>query len=174
MIQSRCEVCVKGDHEEYCAASYPLDGFAAQAAEKVEWTRARLSPAGQAWLAGLPYRLDLGDFTVVHASLDAPERWEYGFDRLAAARHFPHQTASLCFSGHTHVPVAFQLKHGVVRGGTYARFTLEPGVKYLVNVGSVGQPRDGRADATYVVYDASRRTVELRRVAGVHLIRTEG
>lgn len=164
LVRSQCKVSVKGNHDEYCAASYPLEHFNARAAEMVEWTRGELSAADRVWLRELPYRLDIDDFTIVHASLDAPERWEYVFDKAAAARHFTHQTTPLCFSGHTHVPIAFQLKKGDVRGGTYTKFTIKPDIKYLVNVGSVGQPRDGHAGAAYVVYDTSNRTVELRRV----------
>jgi len=116
------------------------------------------------WLADLPFSADLEGFTIVHASLASPERWTYVFDKLAAAENFTRQSLPLCFNGHTHIPLAFQCRNGVVKGGTYTQFTVDPGIRYLVNVGSVGQPRDGRTDATYAVYDATTRTVELRRV----------
>jgi diadenosine tetraphosphatase ApaH/serine/threonine PP2A family protein phosphatase len=164
LVRTHCEGCVKGNHDEYCSTSYPLSDFNSRAAEVIEWTRGELSSADQSWLRALPYILDVDDFSIVHASLNAPERWEYIFDRLAAATHFTRQDSQVCFNGHTHVPVAFQCEGGKVRGGTFKTFSIEPGIRYLVNVGSVGQPRDGRPDAAYVVYDLSVRTVELRRV----------
>ena len=60
-------------------------------------------------------------------------------------------------------PLAF-IRDSVVRGGTYSKFHIEPGRKYFINVGSVGQPRDGNPKAGYVVYDMHDNTVELRRL----------
>jgi predicted phosphodiesterase len=100
---------------------------------------------------------------MVHATLDGPQRWGYVFDKLAAAASFTYQNTSVCFFGHTHVPVAF-IRDSVVRGGTYSKFKVEPGKKYFVNVGAVGQPRDGNSKAAYVVYDLEESTIELRRL----------
>ena len=100
---------------------------------------------------------------MVHATLDGPQRWGYVFDKLAAAASFTYQNTALCFFGHTHVPVAF-VRDSVVRGGTYSKFKIEPGKKYFVNVGAVGQPRDNNPKAAYVVYDADEATIELRRL----------
>ena len=82
---------------------------------------------------------------------------------MAAAASFTYQNTSVCFFGHTHVPVAFIRDTGV-RGGTYSKFRVEPGKKYFVNVGSVGQPRDGNPKAAYVIYDLPQQTIELRRL----------
>jgi diadenosine tetraphosphatase ApaH/serine/threonine PP2A family protein phosphatase len=105
----------------------------------------------------------VGNFTIVHATLDAPQRWGYVFDKLAAAASFPYQNTQICFFGHTHVPVAF-MRDTVVRGGTYSKFKIDPAKKYFVNVGAVGQPRDNNPKAAYVVYDADAGTIELRRL----------
>lgn len=164
LVRTHCQISVKGNHDEICSASDSLRDYGPRAAEDIEWTRGELSPSERRWLADLPYFVDVGDFTIVHASLAAPWRWEYIFDPLAAATHFAKQTKALCFNGHTHMPFAFQSKDGDVSGGRFTRFTIEPGIKYLVNVGSVGQPRDGTTDATYVVYDETDEVVELRRV----------
>src|SRR5439155_23573666 len=104
------------------------------------------------------------NFTIVHATLEVPERWGYVFDRLAAAESFEHQNTPICFFGHTHVPVAF-VRDSAVRGGTYSKFRIDDGKDYFVNAGSVGQPRDGNPNAAYVVYDVDNGTIELRRVA---------
>jgi diadenosine tetraphosphatase ApaH/serine/threonine PP2A family protein phosphatase len=100
---------------------------------------------------------------MVHATLDAPQRWEYVFDKRAAAQSLACQRTDLCFFGHTHVPVAF-VRDSMVRGGTYTKFRIERGKKYFVNGGAVGQPRDHNPRAAYVTYDLVDKVVELHRV----------
>lgn len=155
--------CVKGNHDEYCSTNGPLEGFNPAAAQAVEWTRRQLSEADRQWLRDLKYMRLVTSFSIVHATLDAPQRWGYVFDKLAAAASLTYQNTSVCFFGHTHVPVAF-VRDSVVRGGSYSKFKVEPGKKYFVNVGSVGQSRDGVPKATYVIYDLDSQTIELRRL----------
>ena len=155
--------CVKGNHDEYCSTDDPLEGFNPNAAEAVLWTRKQLNPEEREWLRELKYTKMVANFTIVHATLDAPQRWGYVFDKLAAAASFPYQTTPVCFFGHTHVPVAF-MRDTVVRGGTFSKFKVDPSKKYFVNVGAVGQPRDNNPKAAYVIYDLDAATIELRRV----------
>ena len=155
--------CVKGNHDEYCSTENHLDGFNPHAAEAVHWTRDQLSPEDKLWLRDLKYSRMAANFTMVHATLDAPERWGYVFDKLAAAASFPYQNTQMCFFGHTHVPVAF-MRDTVVRGGTYSKFKVDPAKKYFINVGAVGQPRDNNPKAAYVIYDMDAQTIELRRL----------
>jgi predicted phosphodiesterase len=155
--------CVKGNHDEYCSIEGDLEGFNPHAAEAVNWTRKQLSDEDRKWLRELKYVRLVASFTVVHATLDGPQRWGYVFDRLAAAASLTYQNTSVCFFGHTHVPLAF-IRDSVVRGGTYSKFHVEQGKKYFVNVGAVGQPRDGDPRAGYVVYDMIDQTIELRRL----------
>ncbi len=155
--------CVKGNHDEYCSSTEHLEGFNPAAAEAVNWTRKQLTEDDCQWLRDLKYTRMVTNFTIVHATLDGPQRWGYVFDKLAAAASFTYQNTSVCFFGHTHVPVAF-MKDSVVRGGTYSKFKLEPGKKYFVNVGAVGQPRDNNPKSAYVIYDTNEATIELRRL----------
>jgi predicted phosphodiesterase len=155
--------CVKGNHDEYCATELPLKSFNPVAARAVQWTRYQLGRDDRQWLHGLPYTQTVEDFTIVHATLEAPERWGYVFDRVAAAASFAHQKTQLCFFGHTHVPVAF-VSDDTVRGGTFTKFKIESGKRYFVNVGAVGQPRDNNPKAAYVTHDKDAQTIELRRV----------
>ena len=155
--------CVKGNHDEYCSAEDALEGFNPLAAEAVIWTRNQLSVDDKKWLADLKYTRMAGNFTMVHATLDAPDRWGYVFDKLAAAASFPYQNTQLCFFGHTHVPVAF-MRDTAVRGGTYSKFKIDPSKKYFINVGAVGQPRDNNPKSAYVLYDMDAQTIELRRL----------
>jgi predicted phosphodiesterase len=155
---------VKGNHDEYCSTENDLEGFNPHAAEAINWTRDQLTPEDRQWLRDLKYMRLVTSFTLVHATLDQPQRWGYVFDKLAAAASFTYQNTSVCFFGHTHVPLAFVKDAGQVRGGTYSKFKIEPGKKYFINVGSVGQSRDGVPKATYVVYDMQEQSIELRRL----------
>ena len=155
--------CVKGNHDEYCSSDENLEGFNPHAAEAVNWTRKQLTADDRQWLKDLKYLRLVSSFSIVHATLDVPQRWGYVFDKLAAAASFTYQNTSVCFFGHTHVPVAF-IRDSVVRGGTYSKFKVEPGRKYFVNVGSIGQPRDGDPKAKYVVYDMDEGSIELRKL----------
>ena len=156
--------CVKGNHDEYCATDLPLDDLNAKFANVAQWTRKQLTEDDRQWLQNLLYARQVEGFTIVHASLDRAEQWQYVFDEHAATASFQHQKTQMCFFGHTHVPVAF-IRDTVVRGGTFTKLKVEPGKKYFVNLGSVGQPRDNNPKAAYVVYDMDEGTVELRRTA---------
>jgi predicted phosphodiesterase len=163
IVRSMGMPVVKGNHDEYCSSEEDLEGFNPHAAEAVNWTRKQLGKEDRQWLRELKYVRLVASFSMVHATLDGPQRWGYVFDKLAAAASFTYQNTSVCFFGHTHVPVAF-VRDSVVRGGTYSKFRVEPGKKYFVNVGAVGQPRDGNPKAGYVVYDLNEGTIELRRL----------
>ncbi len=154
---------VKGNHDDLCSTNNELEGFNPHAADAVHWTRNQLNEEEKQWLRDLKYTRMVANFTMVHATLDAPDRWQYVFDKLAAAASFPYQVSQICFFGHTHVPVAF-MRDTVVRGGTYSKFKIDPSKKYFINVGAVGQPRDNNPKCAYVIYDMTAATIELRRL----------
>ena len=163
IVRSMNIPCVKGNHDEYCSSEETMEGFNPAAAEAVNWTRRQLTEDDKQWLRDLKYQRMVNNFTIVHATLDGPQRWGYVFDKLAAAASFTYQNTNVCFFGHTHVPVAF-MRDSVVRGGTYSKFKVDAGKKYFVNVGAVGQPRDNNPKAAYVVYDLAEGTIEIRRL----------
>ena len=154
---------VKGNHDEYIGSNEDPEGFNDAAAEAVTWSRNQLTEEDRKWLRELKYFRLVANFSIVHATLDAPQRWGYVFDKLEAAASFTYQNTQVCFFGHTHVPVAFIRDTGV-RGGTYSKFRVEAGKKYFVNVGSVGQPRDGDPRSAYVICDLPQQSIELRRL----------
>lgn len=158
--------CVKGNHDEYAATDLPLIEFNSAAARAIEWTRNQLTEDERHWLRNLPYTLKIQNFTIVHATLDQPARWQYVFDNFAAAASFQFQQAQITFFGHTHVPLAFIRDKAQIRGGTYSKFKLQSDAsKYFINPGSVGQPRDGIPNASYLTYDLPAQTIELRRIS---------
>jgi diadenosine tetraphosphatase ApaH/serine/threonine PP2A family protein phosphatase len=141
-----------------------LTGFNPMAAEGIRWTRTQLSADDKAWLRDLKYVRHVESFTIVHATLDLPERWAYVFDKLSAAASFNYQHTAVCFNGHTHVPVAFVRGPTGLQGGLYTKIKIEIGRKYFINVGSIGQPRDRNPKSSYVIFDLIENVIELRRV----------
>lgn len=163
-IQSLNCAIVRGNHDHYCSNSEPLEDFQPLAASVIDWTRRQLSAEQIAFLRDLPLVRKVEGFTLVHSTLDMPDKWAYVFDCLDAESHFNYQTTTLCFYGHTHLPIVFERQHRVQRS-TYDKVKIAVGRKYFFNVGSVGQPRDGDPRAAYAVYDTKAREVELRRVS---------
>jgi diadenosine tetraphosphatase ApaH/serine/threonine PP2A family protein phosphatase len=155
--------CVRGNHDHYCSHLESLDDFHPLAANVVDWTRQALSADQARRLRELPLFLKVQGFTLVHSTLDMPEKWGYVFDTLEADAHFSYQTTNVCFHGHTHVPVVYE-KDSRTRRVAFRKFHVTVGKKYFINVGSVGQPRDGDPRAAYVAYDMENRELELIRV----------
>ena len=154
---------VKGNHDEEATLSTSSEHFNELAERAIEWTRNTLTEQDKEWLRGLPLQKRAHDFTIVHATLDTPGQWGYVFSNLDAAASFTYQRTALCFFGHTHVPMVFVRDQGV-RQQRIEHVRIEPGKKYFINVGSVGQPRDGNWRAAYSIYDDTNNLVELVRV----------
>ena len=154
---------VKGNHDEQASLGESSRDFNEMAEAAIQWTRDHLTAEDKDWLRDLKLQRQVDDFTVVHATLDSPGQWGYVFNNLAAAASFTYQETAVCFFGHTHVPMAFIRDNGVQRH-QIAKLRIEPGKKYFINVGSVGQPRDGDWHAAYCIYDVESNVVEQRRV----------
>lgn len=145
------------------------------ARQAMEWTCSQLDADSLTWLGRLPYtRLVNSKITLVHACLDQPKQWNYILNAKDAKVSFTRQFAPVCFHGHTHVPRVFcwngrdseevyEVREALYTEGV-SRFVPTPGLKYFINVGSVGQPRDNDPRACYVVYDTDDGSVTFRRV----------
>ncbi len=160
--QMGCPV-VRGNHDEGAACESSLEELNPLAQAALLWTREQLSEDQRQWLRELKLVRQVRDFTIVHATLDSPGSWGYVTNRFDAMASFSYQFTQVCFYGHTHVPRIFE-KDDSVRAARGNEVTLQRGVKYFVNVGSVGQPRDGDWRASYAVFDAQAQTIEIRRL----------
>jgi diadenosine tetraphosphatase ApaH/serine/threonine PP2A family protein phosphatase len=158
----QCPV-VRGNHDEGAANTSNLEDLNPLAQAALLWTRDQLSPEQRQWLADLKLVRQVRDFTIVHATLDSPGAWAYVTNRFDAMASFSYQFTQLCFYGHTHAPRIFE-KDDTVRGARGLEAQLVRGTKYFINVGSVGQPRDGDWRAAYAIYDAELHHVTIRRV----------
>jgi len=105
-----------------------------------------------------------GDFSMVHATFDSPHNWGYVQSKMEAAASFTYQTAQVCFHGHTHVPMAFIDDRLDITAQFYDNIEVTNNKRYFVNVGSVGQPRDGDHRAAYVIYDSENAMIQLHRL----------
>jgi diadenosine tetraphosphatase ApaH/serine/threonine PP2A family protein phosphatase len=165
IVRRRAAVSLMGNHDAAVAGLTSLDDFNEFARSAVEWTAARLDEGQIEYLATLPYTYRERELLLVHASPIEPERWHYIHGMADIDEHFAAFAERLCFVGHSHRPGVFAIgaDRGVARRGECE--TLRPGQRYLVNAGSVGQPRDRDPRAAYVVYDAAGESITVRRVA---------
>jgi predicted phosphodiesterase len=154
---------VKGNHDEQASLVESSRDFNEMAEAAIQWTRDNLSDPDKEWLRALKLQCQVRDFTIVHATLDTPEQWGYVFNNLDAAASFTYQHTTVCFFGHTHVPMAFARDEGVQRQ-PLNQLQIDPSTKYFINPGSVGQPRDTDWRAAYCIYHIDSGVVEERRV----------
>lgn len=154
---------VMGNHDAYTVAEDVPESVNGRARRSLEWTRDHIRPDQRDWLMHLPMQRRVGPFEIVHASLHEPESWNYVFNAIEAILHFHFQDTPLCFFGHTHAPMYFCTEERKTYKD-YDTIELKPGEKYLVNAGSVGQPRGDDKRAQYVVYDTRDRVAEFQRV----------
>jgi diadenosine tetraphosphatase ApaH/serine/threonine PP2A family protein phosphatase len=154
---------VKGNHDEQASLIESSRDFNELAEHAIEWTRENLTEEDKHWLRDLRLQRQVRDFTIVHATLDTPEHWGYVFNNLDAAASFTYQHTTVCFFGHTHVPMAFVRDDGVKRVRV-EQLRIETSKKYFINTGSVGQPRDGDWRAAYCIYHLDKNVVEQRRL----------
>ena len=157
---------VLGNHDGAAIGSVDISWFNPDAAAAIRWTAEVLTDASRGFLSGLAETRVDGDLTAVHGSPRDPI-WEYIVSPGVAAANLAAFGTRWCLFGHTHLPVIYAQTRGDMlavsarRGGPQAL----PASRGFVNPGSVGQPRDGNPDASYVVLDLDAETAEFRRVA---------
>jgi len=158
--------CVKGNHDAAVVDPGERSFFHSVALEGVRFTENTLTDENKEFIKELPYVFaSNGDFIAVHASPYRPESWEYVLDQGGAKRAFGAMKQQVAFIGHSHTPVVFRDDGRAERFLPGDRLTIEDGIRYVINVGSVGQPRDGNPDASFVLFEDETLTVEIMRVA---------
>ena len=164
----RPRVMIRGNHDKVVAGLDPGDLFNPIALAAARWTTGKLTPQNRKFLEALPVgpaTVD-GGFLICHGS--PRDEDAYIFSDRDAFLNFREHDASVCFFGHSHIPSVFTLEpHGIrveVVVGERVRLKLHRDRRYLVNPGSVGQPRDRNPAAAYAIYDSSARVVHFDRV----------
>jgi predicted phosphodiesterase len=155
IVRTRCSAAVLGNHDAAALDTSQAHDFNAIARKAVFWTAEELTSESKEYLSARPMTEKRGDILFVHSSPHFPEAWDYVIDSEDAEnaiRFFPEK---ICFIGHTHVPGIFsprgRAKH------------VTPDEQYLINVGSVGQPRDGNPMLAFGIFDTNTWEYELIR-----------
>jgi diadenosine tetraphosphatase ApaH/serine/threonine PP2A family protein phosphatase len=159
--------CLRGNHDAAVTDARERAFFHEVALQGIHFSARHLSAANAEYLHALPYVYrEHARVMGVHASPYRPEAWEYVLDHVGAQRAFEAMApARVAFIGHSHAPVVFVDDGDVRRYPANGPITLALGERrYVMNVGSVGQPRDGNPDASYVVYDDETDSVVHHRV----------
>ncbi len=160
-------VVVKGNHDAACTGELDMKFFNPYARAAVEWTRTALGEGDLDWLRELPLVAHESHCCVAHGTLADPEFYEYIQSTEDADPSLDLLEDGVCFVGHTHVPVTILR---LTDDPTHTGYTVATEIdladvsRALVNVGSVGQPRDENARTIYALYDSDEARIWLRRV----------
>ncbi len=152
LVRQRCSTVIKGNHDEALLNDSITMHFTEDARSAIEWTRKRINEEYISYLRTLSLSIKKDDLLFVHASPCHPEQWKYILENKAAASALQCFSEPLCFIGHTHTPAIFSTA-GRVRN-------VMKGERYLINVGSVGQPRDRITDLSFGIFDTDTWTYE--------------
>jgi diadenosine tetraphosphatase ApaH/serine/threonine PP2A family protein phosphatase len=170
-----CEaVTVGGNHDLACIGQLDVNWFNDSARAAVVWTRTQLSIADVDALRRFPLTATIEPFTLVHGTLRHPQRFDYLVDAAQAVDTLTTCRTLICLVGHTHLPCFIEFDRAPRR---LARMLTNPqemadlayddepdAKRYLINPGSVGQPRDGDPRASFAIVDTERRRVSFQRV----------
>ncbi len=165
MIRERATSTVLGNHDVAVIDGFGIEYFNPLARKAMEWTQRVISEENREWLNGLSYEVRVPEYLMVHG---APVNYfEYILDKEGAARAFSSTDAPLILIGHTHVAEYYALdpegniSHRHMQQG--GELLLRDNFRYLVNVGSTGQPRDLNPQAAFGTYDPTGKTITFKR-----------
>ena len=166
-IRDLASITLLGNHDAAVSGRMDYAFYYDAARHALDWTAQHLDPDHLTWLRSLPYTHRVDDIAFSHGSPILPGEYEYVFAVEQARDLLPHyaRLAPVTFIGHSHLCKAFSLERGADVNDVFAPgFELDPELKYIVSVGSVGQPRDYDNRACFVTYDTEARAVEYHRV----------
>ena len=154
---------VAGNHDFAAVEKLNIDFFNTYARESALWTRKTLSEEDKEFIRTLRLVEQEANFTVVHSTLYSPELFEYIQTSYDAHLAFEQQTAPLSFMGHSHVPVNFFNRKNV-SFNMETDVPVDDSIRTMVNVGSIGQPRDENPDSVCCIYDTEEKMVWVNRI----------
>jgi predicted phosphodiesterase len=166
LVDRNCMVKLVGNHEYSSMGLLPMDQLNKVARTSATWTTAQLDDRSISIINRFTIDATIDESYLVHASPHDPTRWHYILSQHEADMAFTHLKSRLCFTGHTHLPMIFaEVPKGEHRCQVGHSFQPDEETRYLINIGSVGQPRDNDPRACYVTYDSVEMDVTYHRVA---------
>ncbi len=165
IINEVAGVKLMGNHDYASLGLIETNLFNVYAQESMEWTKSILSDESLKILFSFAMDHRFDQSYLVHSTPKEPQEWDYIMDLDAAEENFKFFNKQICFIGHSHSPVIikkFDNKHCFIHDDSQSE--IEKEFKYIINIGSVGQPRDGSNQACYLIYDTKEKMVTLKRL----------
>jgi len=163
-VRKHCELVLLGNHDAAASGGPEAARFNIYARVAAEWTAKTLTRENREYLQRLPLTSSQGSTFLVHASPACPRDWEYLLDRFDAEPQFHYFNEAICFIGHTHQPAVYMADPSGCKSLPLSNVTLQADRRYIINVGSVGQPRDHDPRACFVIYHEATGGIEFVRV----------
>ena len=163
-IREEIDLILAGNHD-YCVLDQMNASYLNPAAYRAcVWTRSALTKDNKEFLDTLPVEKEEDGIYWVHSSPFEPTEWHYVSTRRKAEQNFDYFEQAICFLGHSHLPGIFEKnKNNEIYSYGASKLELDPESRYIINVGSLGQPRDGNPDPVFVFYDSMSHVVEFHR-----------
>lgn len=164
-IRENADIILAGNHDYAVVGKTDFSYFNSYAYQACLWTRQELTEENKRFLSSLPVVKEEGGIFWAHSSPCDPEKWYYVSSLQAGIENFVYFRTPVCFIGHSHVHRIFERDPKGNVGDYRQMFTgkLEPDCRYIINAGSIGQPRDGNPDPAFVVYNSETLALELIR-----------
>jgi diadenosine tetraphosphatase ApaH/serine/threonine PP2A family protein phosphatase len=162
LVKENCKVCLMGNHDHAVLGLTDINYFNQYARESVLWTQKTITPENKAFLKGLPFKQEMNDTLFVHSTPIKPEEWDYIFSEGDARRNLDSISQNLVFIGHSHIPVVFPYNQPSF---FEEKFQLDlANERYIINVGSIGQPRNEDPRSCFVIYDDQEQSINYVRL----------
>ena len=162
LVRKYCQVCLMGNHEHAVLGLTDTYHFNQYAREAVQWTQRTLTIYNREFLQNLPFSHHEHEWLFVHSTPEKPEEWHYILSEYEAMYYLNCIKQKICFVGHSHIPVTYSMQNGSIYQEEIHLNLKED--KYIVNVGSIGQPRDGDRRLCFVIFDADSSVLRYIRL----------
>jgi len=166
LVREQCDLIVVGNHDHAVIGMTNYQYFNNNAKQAIEWTKEQLDPEEISFMHSLDFTIREKNMFLTHSSLYKPYEWSYILREKESFNIFHRMDdAFLCFIGHSHIPLIIEYDYmNIVALELGNNFRLNPKNQYIVNAGSVGQPRDQINKAPYLLYDSKKLNIKLIRV----------
>lgn len=164
-VREKADIVLGGNHDYAAVGRTDITYFNSYAYQACLWTRQKLTQENKDFLRSLPCEIVEDDIHWVHSSPYEPEQWHYVVSSADGKINFDHFSTQLCFLGHSHRPVILEQGQDgeITECATPTTWELKPDCRTIINVGSLGQPRDGNPKPAFVIYDSTAGTIEYQR-----------